>query len=184
MKKLLFLFTSILILSSCSKDDDSSNEGGSSVVNANNFVGTWELTDIQTEATANTFFVQNIEIPLTISTEDYNMSAVISEDPNEYNFDGTVTLKTEFTNPLNNEVVATELKDQSLEGLDSGSWEIIGNSVIFTPTTGDSSTLTIQSLNENILILKQVNEVTETNSDFGIELDITVSSESIITFTK
>lgn len=184
MKKLLLLFVSVLLLTSCDKEDDSTNDTSNTASNTDLFVGTWTMTDLQSQASASyAYLSQSFETPITISGKDINVELIISEDPNEYNSDGSLTVITEFTDPFGNDI-SEETETQSLEELEAGTWEIIGDTILFTSVSGEISTLIIESIDENNLVLKEMKNETETNSDFGVELDVTLSTESTFTFVK
>lgn len=174
MKKLIYLFTAALIVSTfsfCSKDDD----GGSTPVDK--LFGKWFLKELtmegsfEEEGTVITYTAKSLNISegnFIIFKEDQTFEAQSTP------FD--LEMKMNFMGQT-----ITQIVPISSDLPESGTWSESGNSLtINSDTTGESVTYTIESFSNNSITLLG----DETTMDMGDDFPETAKFEMRITFKK
>ncbi|WP_435262684.1 hypothetical protein [Tenacibaculum sp. nBUS_03] len=163
MKKLLFLFSLVLTLFSCSKNDSEPL----SVTN-NDIVGTWKLTDFKIEGTTKgTYKGQNFKGTVNSYGEDYNFTFA-------FNQDNSLSLKGLFRIVTTSTILGISQTNKSdakiIDGFDNTAKWNIDKNILKLTSDGKSFEIPIDDFNNNKLVLKYV--VNEKKVINGIDLQI------------
>ncbi|SEE52614.1 hypothetical protein SAMN04487765_2949 [Tenacibaculum sp. MAR_2010_89] len=164
MKKLLFLFSLILTLVSCSK-----NDSNIPTVTNNDVVGTWNLTDFKIEGTTKgTYKGQNFSGNVKSHGENYNFAFT-------FNQNNSLSLKGLFTIVTTSTILGVSQTNKSdakvIDGFDNNAkWNIENNILKLTTSGGESFEIPIDDFQKDKIVLKYV--VNEKKTINGIDLQI------------
>lgn len=176
MKKLLLLFVSILTLTSCNKDDDSDGMTDPVNVTTDDLIGEWTMTDFELNAISSTSFDgQTITQPSTSTGQNIDVSLTLSDNPNEFIFEGSLDVLLEFTNPFGQDV-SQIIPTEAESGLGTGEWTLDGDMIIFD----NGTSFLVQSIDSNNLTLIEIKETITSVEGFSVTID----SETTLIFTK
>lgn len=166
MKKLLYFFTLCLFIS-CS-DSESIVE-----VNESDLLGTWDLTALTSSVEAKTTFQGISSTSKTkLTGKDISSQFTFTQNPNEYQAYGKMTIVSETTSLLGNQT--DEYETESVNGLENGTWEIDGDNLTLIGQDSQEIILKVDSYTDNKLVLKQ--KVNESQSINGATINITGSA--------
>ncbi|MEP0265000.1 lipocalin family protein [Dokdonia sp.] len=165
---LIILFT--ISVASCSSDDDSSNPSSA------NISGIWQGESFDYTGTSTTEILgESITTSFVGETENINYTLTFSENPNEVIADGSydVILTTTLEGQTTTQTVP------GIDFLNSGSWELDGNTLTFI-VDGEASEATIETLTDNLLVLV-ISDTQEINQQ-GVTASTMI--DAVLTFTR
>jgi len=156
--KLFFITASVAFFFSCSEDTDDVPSP------SNSLIGSWALTEVEYEGTTTTTFDgQQTNATFTGTGYDMNFSIQFNENPNDYEADGTYSIRLETTIQGHSQPLTSEWENPGFIG--TGSWEKNGDQLIVTSNNGDIQEATISELNANTLDI--IWEFSQTTTESG-----------------
>lgn len=168
----------IVLFSSCGSED----EDGISPT-ADNIQGSWTVTDLEYQGTSTT------EIPdfpaLTSSFTGVAINSDFTMTLDESNISTSGSYDVELTTTFLGQSSTSTIPGSDLPFGASGAWNLNGDQLTITPTTGEPATFTIANMTDNSFQLKfdVVNIITE-DDGFGDEIRLIYDYEGTMTLTK
>lgn len=168
--KLVFAFTLVFSLASCSSDD---SDGPST---SGDLLGVWIADDVNySGSTVTEAQGQTLTADFVGEAYDVDFTLTITENPNNIVSDGSYSI--ELTTTVLGQSSTQDVT--GIEFLETGTWSRDGNQLTIT-ANGESSVGTIAELTDSTLVI-EVDQV-EDLSEQGISIESTINS--VVTFTR
>jgi hypothetical protein len=175
--RILLLLTVITFLTACESNDNTNID-----ITSADLIGTWNAT-AQTLELATSAIIQGVTITSNSSGygKDFDFIYTFSENPNIVTTSGSFTSVTNTTSNIPGQSdIDQEIELNSIDGFDSGTWNLDNNTITISDSSGQTSVAEVVEFTGSKLKLKIT--IDESQNISGISADI--SGEMFLTLEK